>query len=148
MAKLFVSAVVEWIEKRPFILVSAELSTGQPAAHLEHKNFIIGLTGRAAATAWRPVSVQVVNVTGDSHGFYTLYLNPLDSLTSWESSMSNFVFTVEAVDGQDRGQCLATNKCCGDDGTDDTPSFPPKGVARTKVSTSKPKASQSKGKSS
>ena len=146
MAKLFVTAVAEWLKNQPYILVSVETQTGRPGGELPFESFAVGLLGAVAAeTSWRRIRIDQLNDTGFQHGFYTLRLKPPTSFTSWQSSMSNFVFTVEVRNGQDRGQCLAINKCCGDAGIDQKSLRSlKKGRVTTKGSTSKPKNAKSK----
>ena len=114
MAKIFVTAVVEWITGQPGILVSVESQTGQPLTDLKAKDFSAAVIGSGGA--WNKTQIQQINSTGASHGFYGLFVKPPTPFSGWQSWMSNFVFAIEVEHGSDRGQCLTINKCCGDDG--------------------------------
>jgi hypothetical protein len=123
VAKLFVTAVVEWLLAIPHIFVSVESQQGQPVSGLAEKNFTVARMGGGAG--W--VQLKDVNLhplySAPTHGFYFLHLptHSWDGQSSpWEEIDSNTVFTVEVVkskrEGKERGQAFALNKCCGDFG--------------------------------
>ena len=117
--KLYVTGVVEWIIKRPGIIVSVEQENGQPVTDLKKINFTVGRMG--SGSVW--VKLNVSSVQNSGQGFYKVHIfkNKVGNKSyNWQSYQSNNVFTVEVerADGQimQRGQCLAINKCCDDDG--------------------------------
>ena len=70
---------------------------------------------------WNVCEVSDVRTEGSEHGFYQVFPDPPEPFTDWKSWMSNFVFTIEVNAAGDRGQALAINKCCGDDGLETHP---------------------------
>lgn len=123
MAKLFVTAVVEWLIGTPHIFVSVESPQGQPASGLVEEDFTVARMGGGAG--WVQLNDVKLNslFSEPPHGFYALHL-PVHSYDGvsfpWQSHQRNTVFTVEVVDkkskDKDRGQSFALNKCCGDFG--------------------------------
>lgn len=121
MAKLYVTGVVEWVIKKPGIIVSVEDAAGRPVEGLVLKDFTVGRIGSGGG--WAEEKINTIHSNGAAHGFYKLFVNKHkvgDQSFDWGSHQSNLVFTVEVVNSKskdkDRGQALAINKCCGDDG--------------------------------
>ena len=101
----------------PGIVVSVEDETGQPVSGLKKANFNIGRYG--GGSVWVQLEVSQVDNSGNNHGFYKVFIhkNKIGSENyAWQSYQANTIFTVEVDTKVDRGQCLAINKCCGDDG--------------------------------
>jgi hypothetical protein len=123
VAKLFVTAVVEWLLAEPHIFVSVESETGQPVSTLTEKDFNVAWMGGGAGWVQLGGLTLSTSASAPSHGFYFLRL-PMHVWSGlsfpWQSYQSNTVFTVEVVNNKsrskDRGQCFALNKCCGDFG--------------------------------
>ena len=123
MAKLFVTAVVEWLLVQPNLFVSVESQQGQPVSGLTEKDFTVARMGSGAG--WVQLSDVKLqsSASAPAHGFYFLSL-PTHSYSGvtfpWQSHQSDLVFTVEVVNNKskekDRGQSFAINKCCDDSG--------------------------------
>ena len=114
MPKLNVAGVVEWLPGFPGVMTSVETQDGKPVDGLKEENFTLAVIGSGGG--WNVCKITSLRVEGSQHGFYQVFPDPPEPFSSWQSWMSDFVFTVEVESPEDRGQTLAINKCCGDDG--------------------------------
>ena len=114
MSKFFVQGVVEWLPGFPSVMTSVEGEDGQPIDGLDESNFQVHNIGSGGG--WNECPMSGLRTEGESHGFYQLFFDPPEFFSSWAPWMADFVFTVEVEREGDRGQALAINKCCGDNG--------------------------------
>ena len=110
MAKLNVTAVVEWGLTSPYVVVSVESPTGQGVKGLPKSSFVVGTIGGGGG--WNQAKVTGLDpIGGIGEGFYYLALDPGQPYLSWGIGDCNLVFTVEVHDKKrgDQGQAIATN---------------------------------------
>src|SRR5215203_2238052 len=117
MSKFYVQSVVEWLLGRPTLMTSVEGEDGQPIDGLDESNFHVHTIGSGGG--WNECPMSGLRTEGESHGFYQLFIDPPffgEQQFPWAPNLADLVFTVEVERARDRGQALAINKCCGDDG--------------------------------
>jgi hypothetical protein len=115
VAKLYVTAVAAWVGTTPELIVSVESTDGTPLAALTQKSFEVGRQGDGSIWAKQ----KITGFYASGKGFYTLVIgfNSVGSQSfPWQAYQADTVFTVAVTSNQDRGQALAINRCCGDDG--------------------------------
>jgi hypothetical protein len=111
MAKLKVTALVQYAFDIPYLLVSVENADGEPVIGLTQKNFTVGTHASLNHIFWNKNKIS--NVTDSGLGFYIIEHALINPVQPWGIS-SEWVFTVSVDTGTDHGQAQAwaPYECC------------------------------------